>query len=71
MIKIKPAAKMWAFRVSVTDKSVRRKWGLESKQQFTLCCDRGAWLATKPYYTDYYERYRGLEIESVYCMCAI
>lgn len=24
MIRIKPAAKMWAFRVSVTDKSARR-----------------------------------------------
>lgn len=47
MIKIKPAAKMWAFSVSVTDKSVRRKWGLESEHQFTLCCDRGAWFATR------------------------
>lgn len=49
-IKIKPAAKMWAFRVSVTDKSVRKKWGFESKHQFMLRCDRAAWFATRPYW---------------------
>lgn len=49
MIKIKPAAKMQAFRVSVTDISVRRKWGLESKHQSRLGRDRRACLATKPY----------------------
>lgn len=49
MIRIKAAAKMWAFRVSVTDKSARKKWGLESKHQFMLCRDRGARFATGPY----------------------
>lgn len=49
MIKIKLATKMRAFRVSVTDKSVGRKWGSESKHQITLCCDRGVWFATRPH----------------------
>lgn len=48
MIQIQPAAKMWAFRVPVTDKSVRRKWGWESKHQFMLCCDREAWFTPRP-----------------------
>lgn len=49
MIEIKPAATMWTFRVSVTDKSVRRKWGMESKHQFILCYGRGAWFPLRSY----------------------
>lgn len=47
MIKIKLAGNTGAFRAPVTDKSVRRKWGLESKHQFMLCCDRGGLLCHK------------------------
>lgn len=31
----------------MTDKSVRRKWSLESKHQFMLRCDRGAFVCHK------------------------
>lgn len=33
--------------MSMTDKSVRRKWSLESKHQFMLRCDRGAFVCHK------------------------
>lgn len=49
MIKIKLVAKMWALGESVTDNSVGRKWGLESKHQFVLCCGRGPCFAPRSY----------------------
>lgn len=64
MIQIKQAAKMWAFRVSVTDKSVGRKWGLESKHQDMLRCDGGAGCATRTYNITATDR-EGFEVVTV------